>query len=314
MRETVARLDMADEADRLSKAKLFDLGLKLLHLLAVTGERQRQRLTFGMQAGECVHKDVGALDGPELADIDDISCIGGLSDRVEFSCGHAVEDAAHKPLRRADRALICVSRENAFKQKEVGAIHQCPFKARIKRAFHRAERVVQGTAVWGVDSNRSGLARKHAEKGACLGAMAVQHFRAQFADKPTELGKSGEIAWSWFAMNGNAMDAELEAGSDLGERLIGAVAARETVRNDTDLVAAIDLAVSKIQNVTKNAADWRADCMENTKSSLGHGHRHTWSDTSHRAQRMHVRIRGSGRKKEATARFIAAGIDKSRFG
>ena len=51
------------------------------------------------------------------------------------------------------------------------------------------------------------------------------------------------------------MNAELEAGGDFRQRLLGALAAGEAVGNDADVMAAVGLAVGEIEDMAKNAAD-----------------------------------------------------------
>ena len=87
-------------------------------------------MAAGAQPRHRVDQEVGALDVPELADIDQVGGVIGFHDRIEFIGGDAVEDASHQPLRRADGALIGVARKRAFEQEQVGVVHQ--------RAFERA--------------------------------------------------------------------------------------------------------------------------------------------------------------------------------
>jgi hypothetical protein len=69
------------------------------------------------------------------------------------------------------------------------------------------------------------------------------------------------------------MQAKFQAGCDFRQRLLGALAARQTVRNDADMVAALDLAIREIHDVTENAADRGADSMQDTERLIGrHGH------------------------------------------
>ena len=144
---------MADEAHRLGETEPFDLGLERLHFLAVTGKRQRDRLAVGAQPRHRIDQEVGALDVPELADIDDIGGVSRLDDRVEFVGGDAVEHAAHQPLRHADGALIGVAREGAFEQEQIGVVHQRAFEAAVEGALERIQRVMQRAAMRRIDAN-----------------------------------------------------------------------------------------------------------------------------------------------------------------
>ena len=68
-----------------------------------------------------------------------------------------------------------------------------------------------------------------------------------------------------FAANGEAMNAELEAGRDFRQRRLGAFAAGQAVGDDADMVAAVGLAVGEVQDVTEDAADRRAHRVQDTK-------------------------------------------------
>ena len=68
-----------------------------------------------------------------------------------------------------------------------------------------------------------------------------------------------------FAVNGEAMNAELEARRDLRQRRLGAFAAGQAVGNDADVVAAVGLAVGEIEDVAEDSADRRAHRVQDTK-------------------------------------------------
>ncbi len=94
--------------------------LRCSGLLAVAGQRQRHRLAVGAQPRHRLDQEVGALDVPELADIDDVGGVVRLDQRIELVGGDAVEDAAHEAFGHADDALIGVAGERAFEQEQVG--------------------------------------------------------------------------------------------------------------------------------------------------------------------------------------------------
>src|SRR3984893_6398067 len=100
---------MADEARGLAKAEPLDLRLERFQFLAVASERQRDAFAVGMQPRDRVDQEVGALDGPELTDIDDIGGVVGSGDGIKLRRGHAIENTAHPPAWRADGALIGVA-------------------------------------------------------------------------------------------------------------------------------------------------------------------------------------------------------------
>ncbi len=167
----------------MGKAEPFDLRLERLHLLAVAGQGQRDRLAVGMQPRHRVDHEVGALDVPELADIDDVGGVVGTGDGIELVGGDAVEDAAHQAFRRADGALIGVAREGAFEQEQVGAVHQAAFETAIERALQRVQRVVQRTAMRRVDADGVFRSDPEADEGAGLRAVTMQHVGLQFTDQ-----------------------------------------------------------------------------------------------------------------------------------
>ena len=68
-----------------------------------------------------------------------------------------------------------------------------------------------------------------------------------------------------FAVNGDAVHAELEARRDLGQRRLGAFAAGQAVGDDADMMAAVGLAVGEIEDMAENSADRRAHRVQDTK-------------------------------------------------
>ena len=54
-----------------------------------------------------------------------------------------------------------------------------------------------------------------------------------------------------FAANGEALNAELEAGGDFLQRRLGAFAAGQAVGDNADVVAALCLSVGEVQDVTE---------------------------------------------------------------
>ena len=68
-----------------------------------------------------------------------------------------------------------------------------------------------------------------------------------------------------FAVNGEALNAELEAGGDFLQRRLGAFAAGQAVGDNADMVAALGLSVGEVQDVTEDSADRRAHRVQDTK-------------------------------------------------
>jgi hypothetical protein len=63
-------------------------------------------------------------------------------------------------------------------------------------------------------------------------------------------------------MDRHAVHAERKARRDLGKRSRGALAAGQAVGDDSNLVAAIHLAVREVDDVAKNTAHGRANSMQ----------------------------------------------------
>ena len=156
------------------RPKLFHLGFQAFALLAVAGECERHRTAAGAQPCHRVDQEVGTLDVPKLADIDQVGGVLGVHDRVEFSGGDAVEHASHQSLRRADGALIGVARKRAFEQEQVGIVHQRAFDTGIDIALQRRQRIVQRAAMGGVDPDPVAGSGPQTHEGAGLGAVTVQ--------------------------------------------------------------------------------------------------------------------------------------------
>ena len=248
-----------------TEAEPLDLSLERLDFLAITGERQRDRFAVGAKSRHRVDQEVGALDMPELADIDDIGRISRFDDRVELVRRHTVEYAAHQPGRYADGALVGVARELAFEQEQVGAVHQRPFEAAIECALQRIQRVVQRTAMRRIDANGFFRAGLQANESAGFGAMSVQDIRVQPADQAHEMRPHQNVGGKRFAANGETMNAKLEPGRDRRQRRFSPFAAGKAVGDNADMVAAVGLAVGEVQDVTEDSADRRANRVQDTK-------------------------------------------------
>src|SRR5882724_4700550 len=61
------------------------------------------------------------------------------------------------------------------------------------------------------------------------------------------------------------MNSELEARPNLRQRLLGALTASQGIRDDPDMMAAVDLAVGEIQDVAEDSADRRAHRVQDPK-------------------------------------------------
>jgi hypothetical protein len=134
---------LADEAHRLGETEPLDLTFEIAEFLAFTRERQRDRVSVGVQPRYSIDQEVGTFDVPEFADIDDVRGIRSFDDWIEFVRGNTIEYAAHKPCGYADCALIRFARERAFEQKQVSGVHQGAFHTAVQRALQRIQRVMQ---------------------------------------------------------------------------------------------------------------------------------------------------------------------------
>jgi len=54
------------------------------------------------------------------------------------------------------------------------------------------------------------------------------------------------------------MNAKLEPGRDFGQCGLGALAPGQAVGDEADVVAAVDLSIGEVQDVTEDSADRRA--------------------------------------------------------
>jgi hypothetical protein len=67
------------------------------------------------------------------------------------------------------------------------------------------------------------------------------------------------------------MHAELQPWRERGQGLVGALTAGEAVRENPDMMAAIDLAVGEIEDVAEDAADRSTHGVQDTKRLVGRG-------------------------------------------
>src|SRR5437868_9068723 len=109
-----------------------------------------------------------------------------------------------------------------------------------------------------IDIDDAAGALHEPDEDPCFGAVPVQHIRLQSPDQACELRPRQNVRGRGLAVNGDAMNAELETGREFGQCLVGALAAGEAVGDNPDMVAAIGLSMSKVEDVTENPADRRA--------------------------------------------------------
>src|SRR3954468_19169368 len=105
----------------------------------------------------------------------------------------------------------------------------------------------------------------YAEKDAPLRAMTVQHIRFQRPDQAHEMHPCQDMRGRWMARDGETMNPEFEARGDVFERRVGAFPAGQTVRDNTNLMAAIGLAIGKVHDVAERSTYRRAQCVQDTQ-------------------------------------------------
>ena len=64
------------------------------------------------------------------------------------------------------------------------------------------------------------------------------------------------------------MNPKLETGRDLRQRRLGALATGQAVGDDADVVAAVDLAVGEVEDVTEDSADRGAYRVQDTERRI----------------------------------------------
>lgn len=121
----------------------------------------------------------------------------------------------------------------------------------------------------GVDADGVVGAPPHADEGAGLGAVAVQDVGLERGDQAPHAEPHQEIVRRRFAADRYPMHAELQPWREFGQRLVGAFAAGEAVSEDPDMMAAIDLAVGDVEDVTEDAADRGAHGVQDSKRLVG---------------------------------------------
>ncbi len=249
----------------LRQVALGDQRLDLLLFLAVAAQRQRHRAAVGAQFRHRFDEQVGALDVTELADIDDVGRVRIGLNGIELGRAHAVEDAAHGRFRRADEALIRVACEQAFEQEQIGAADQHAFERGVERAFHGRRRIMQHAAMRRVDTHDVLADRGEADQRTRFGAVAVQDGGIERANQMGEFGNGEHIRRVRRPSHRHPVHAQRHFRRDGFQRRGGAVAAGQAVGDDADLMAAVGLSRRQIEDVADDAADRRADGVENAK-------------------------------------------------
>ena len=69
-------------------------------------------------------------------------------------------------------------------------------------------------------------------------------------------------------MDGQSSNTKLEARCNLGERGFSSFSSGQTVGDDPDMVAVLDLSVGEVENVTNDSADRRTYGVQDPKRSV----------------------------------------------
>ena len=115
------------------------------------------------------------------------------------------------------------------------------------------------------------------------------------------------------------MNPELEAGPDLRQGFLGALAAGERIRDDPDMMSAVDLAVGEVKNVAEDSANRRAHNVQDTKRpvlvlvfifilALGRGHDQNRRPSRRRPSRWRRRMTATA----ATRQNAAGAVSQQR--
>ncbi|GCC49698.1 hypothetical protein chiPu_0033958, partial [Chiloscyllium punctatum] len=95
--------------------------------------------------------------------------------------------------------------------------------------------------------------------------MAVHHVGFQLADQAGDMCPDHQIGKARLAAYRDPVDAELEARLDLGKHCVGTRATGQAVGDDADVMAAFDLAIGNVEDVTDDAADRGTDDVQDAQ-------------------------------------------------
>src|SRR5665213_2494628 len=92
--------------------------------------------------------------------------------------------------------------------------------------------------------------------------MTVNDLGAGFVNSSRHAPDRGKIGEIRLPRDGKAANPERELRRELGKGALGHCRCRAAVRDQPDLMAALGLTRRQVDNVTKQAAHWRAQDME----------------------------------------------------
>jgi hypothetical protein len=140
----------------------------------------------------------------------------------------------------------------------------------MDRALYCVQRIMQEAAMRRIDANRALRTPRQANEGGGFGAVSMQDVRLQPQSQAREAKPCQKVRRRWSAADGKAMDAKLQARRDFVKRRLGAFTTGQAI---ADVVAAIGLALGKIQDVTEDSPERCTYRVQDTKRLIGNrGH------------------------------------------
>ena len=206
-------------------------------------------------------------------------------DRLELGRREPVIDDPHDAFGFADAGAEATGDVVALEQEDVGAPRHEALRAHVEGVARRAGRVIEAAAMRrigadGFTAPREGEARIQ----AALGAMAMQHVRAQRPCDPARRQEGRKIARVRIAAHRKARHPERQMRAERGEQLLGARAARGFVAQDADRVTAFALAAGHVEHVAEEAADRRAEDVQDAQRTRAGRHRRLTRDDGRRSR------------------------------
>ena len=172
-----------------------------------------------------------------------------------------------RPFGSADFAFEHLGAKGAFEQIQVAAPHQKALGGQIKFAGKRVVAEQQAAAMRRIGAHRAPVAERQPRIGAAFGAVPVHHVGFGLRDPAHDMAKRGTSpgpGWRRMAMRVRPSASE---GSTARNAVIGALAAGAECGNQADAVAARDLRLGQIEHMAEQAADRRAQDVQNVQGS-----------------------------------------------
>lgn len=143
----------------------------------------------------------------------------------------------------------------------------------MDRALHCVQRIMQEATMRRIDANRALRTPRQANEGGGFGAVSMQDVRLQPQSQAREAKPCQKVHGRWSAADGKAMDAKLQARRDFVKRRLGAFTTGQAIDDDADVVAAIGVALGKVQDVAEDSPERCTYRVQDTKRLIGNrGH------------------------------------------